>query len=98
MILPQFSKEEAFLLSEVRAGHYFQPHEAESLWSDVASAVAIYGAANKRGLIGDALIEKLRSLDQGSSLNLWGALARAWNRKDMELTEALMIEGASIIV
>ena len=98
MILPKFSKEEAFLLSEVGAGHYFQPHEAESLWSDVASAVAIYGAADKRGLDGDVLIEKLRSLDQQSSLNLCGALARAWNRKDMELIEALMIEGVSIVV
>ena len=95
MTMPKFSREEAFLLCEVRAGHYFQPHEG-LLWSDVASAIDLYQAADKSGVDGNVLVEKLRALDQQSSRRICDCIALAWNEKSVELTEALRSHGLNI--
>jgi hypothetical protein len=95
MTIPKFSREEAFLLCEVHAGRYFQPHEG-LLWSDVASAIDLYQAADKRGVDGKALIEKLRGLDSQSSRRLCDCISLAWSETSAELTEALRNQGLSI--
>ena len=71
------SREEVLLLLDISNGTLWEPHSIPMLWSEVEDSLED-GLAEKWGVDGPALVERLKGLTAGQAFAIVDALERAW--------------------
>lgn len=94
--LPTFSEGEASLIVDVFNGSIIQSYSASHLWLEISQALA-EGYAEKWGVDGPALVEKLRRMTPFECLAVEDATELYWNvvfdNKTISIKEALIAVG-----
>lgn len=83
--LPTFTLGEAVLLVDVMNGHIVMPYSVSLLWAEVSDALPD-GYAEKWGVDGPALVERLRKLTPFECMAVADAVERAWNSASYQVT------------
>lgn len=76
--LPAFSEAEASLIVDALNGSMLESHSGHLLWAEIDDAVR-EGLAEKWGVAGPALVERLRALPPFAQYAVWEAAEVWWN-------------------
>lgn len=75
---PKFSEGEAMLIADVLNGTIHMPYSVSLLWAEISDALQ-EGYAEKWGVDGPVLVERLRKLTVFECMAVADAIERAWN-------------------
>lgn len=89
----ELSEAEASLVCDALNGTLFEPHTIRLLWAEVDDAIRHDGLAEKWGVDGPALVERLRSLTPGQAYALVDAVERFWLDASSPASERLRTAG-----
>lgn len=94
--LPTFTEPEASLLVDALNGLILEPHSGHLLWANIDDALRD-GLAEKWGVDGPALVERLRKLPPFAQFAVWEAAERWWNGPYREEDRAASLRSVGLV-